>query len=257
VLRGEVCISLLLFDACWSDSFELGSAGDIAGAALASLVPVLAAELEQPGNLAVAEGEDGLVLIARHDASDRVVVSPVGVPTWSQNRVPLGLPVEKYEDGTLDSPQRLGVTASVPTTDYLDWFSPGSFVELSDAEALALPAFERHPAGIVVTLDETRSTPVTKQLEFEEIRLPATRRFVDGLTIPAAVIERMEATATPPSIRPRPARFGIADDRFSVQDVTGGALATEVSAVAARLAARTNGAGSVQHAADRLVELTI
>ena len=27
VLRGEVCISLLLFDACWSDSFELGDAG--------------------------------------------------------------------------------------------------------------------------------------------------------------------------------------------------------------------------------------
>ena len=92
VLRGEVCISLLLFDACWSDSFELGSAGDIAGAALASLVSVLAAELEAPGNLTVAEGEDGLVLIARHDTSDRVVVSPLGVPTWSQNRVPLGLP---------------------------------------------------------------------------------------------------------------------------------------------------------------------
>ncbi len=185
VLRGEVCISLLLFDACWSDSFELGSAGDIAGAALASLVSVLAAELETPGNLTVAEGEDGLVLIARHDTSDRVVVSPLGVPTWSQNRVPLGLPVEKYEDGTLDSPQRLEVTASVPTASYLDWFSPGSFVELSDAEALALPAFERHQAGVIVTLDETRSTPVTKPLGFEQIKLPSSRRFVDGLTIPA------------------------------------------------------------------------
>ena len=70
VLRGEVCISLLLFDACWSDSFELGSPGDIAGATLASLVPVLAAELEVAGNLTVAEGEDGLVLIARRDTSD-------------------------------------------------------------------------------------------------------------------------------------------------------------------------------------------
>ena len=256
VLRGEVCISLLLFDACWSDSFELGSAGDIAGATLASLVPVLAAELEVAGNLTVAEGEDGLVLIARRDTSDRVVVSPLGVPTWSQNRVPLGLAVEKYEDGTLDRPQRLEVTASVPTSGYVDWFSPGSFVELSDAEALALPAFERHQAGVVVTLDETRSTPVTKPLGFEQIKLPRTRTFVDGLTIPAQVLERMEATTAPPSIRPRPARFGVVDDRFTVQDGGGGVLATGVGAVAARLATRGAG-GSVQHAADHLVELTV
>ena len=45
VLRGEVCVSLLFFDACWSDSFELGDPGAIAGAVITSLVPVLAEEL--------------------------------------------------------------------------------------------------------------------------------------------------------------------------------------------------------------------
>jgi hypothetical protein len=109
---------------------------------------------------------------------------------------------------------------------------------------------------VIVTFDETRSTPVTKQLEFEQIRLPATRRFVDGVAIPAEVLERMEATTAPPSIRPRPARFGVVDDRFTVQDGGGGVLASEVGAVAARLSARTSGA-SVQHAADRVVELAV
>ena len=156
----------------------------------------------------------------------------------------------------LDSPQRLEVAASVPTTSYVDWFSPGSFVELSDAEALALPAFERHQAGVIVSLDETRSTPVTKPLGFEQIRLPSSRRFVDGLTIPAEVLERMEATTAPPSIRPRPVRFSVVDDRFTVQDGGGGVLATGVGAVAARLVTRGAG-GSVQHAADRVVELTV
>ena len=63
VLRGEVCVSLLLFDACWSDSFELGDSGAIAGAVITSLVPVLADELALAANLSVAEGDDELVLL--------------------------------------------------------------------------------------------------------------------------------------------------------------------------------------------------
>ena len=138
------------------------------------------------------------------------MVSPLGIPTWSQNRVPLGLPVETFEDGKLDAPQRVGVEASVPTSAHLDWFSPGSFVELTEAEAMALPAFERHQAGVVVTLAVTRSAPVTKDVTFEEIRLPSTRRVVDGLTIPGHVLDRMQAVDAPPAVRPRPPRFGLA-----------------------------------------------
>jgi len=256
VLRGEVCVSLLFFDACWSDSFKLGEPGAIAGAAIASLVPVLAEEMALAANLAITEGDDGLVLLTRHDESARVVLSPLGVPTWSQNRVPLGLAVETFEDGKLDTPQRLDVRASVPTTPHVDWFSPGSFVELTEAEAMALPAFERHRAGVVVSLDATRSTGVATDVSFEEIRLPSTRRVVDGFVIPAHVLDRMEAVAAPVSIRRRPARFGVLDDRFRVESGPGTVLATDVSAVAAYLAGRA-GRGSSQHFADRLVTVTV
>jgi hypothetical protein len=257
VLRGEVCVSLLFFDACWSDSFELGHPGAIPGAAIASLVPVLAEEMALASNLAIAEGDDGLVLLARHDESARLVLSPLGVPTWSQNRVPLGLAVETFEDGKLDTPQRLDVRASVPTTAHVDWFSPGSFVELTEAEAMALPAFERHQAGVVVSLDVTRSAGVPTDVSFEEIRLPSTPpRVVDGFVIPAHVLDRMEAVAAPVSIRPRPARFEVLDDRFRVEAGPGTVLATDVSAVAAHLAGR-DGRGSSQHVADRLVAVTV
>jgi hypothetical protein len=256
VLRGEVCVSLLFFDACWSDSFELGDPGAIVGAAIASLVPVLAGELELASNLTITDGDDGLVLLTRHDDSARVVLSPLGVPTWSQNRVPLGLAVETYEDGKLGAPQRVDVHASVPTTAHLDWFSPGSFVELTEAEAMALPAFERHQAGVVVSLDVTRSAPVPTDVGFDEIRLPSTRRVVDGLVIPGHVLDRMEAMAAPTSIRPRPARFEVFDDRFRVEVGAGAVLVSDVGAVAARLAARRDNA-STQHVTDRLVEITV
>jgi hypothetical protein len=252
VLRGEVCIDLLFFDACWSDSFELADPGAIVGMTFRSLVPVLAEELAKASNLAIAEGDDQLVLLTRHDDSERVVLTALGLPTWSQNRVPLGLAVETFEDGKLDSPQRLEVHATVATTPHVDWFSPGSFVELSEAEELALPAFERHQAGVVVALATTRSAGVTTTVGFEEIRLPSTRRIVDGFEIPAPILDRMQAIEAPASIRPRPPRFGVQDDSFRVEASPGDVLASDVSAVAAHLVGR-DGRGSTQHAADRLV----
>lgn len=255
VLRGEVCVSLLLFDACWSNSFELANPGRIGGAVVVSLVPVLAAELAVAANLTVAEGDDGLVLLSRHDESSRVVVSPLGAPTWSQNRLPLGLAIETFEEDRLDTPQRLGVRASVPSADLLDWFSPGSFVELTDAEAMALPSFERHPAGLIASLDSTRSAGENVDVRFEEIRLPSSTRPVDGLGIPTHVLDRMEATTAATAIRPRPGRFDLLDDRFRVEAGGGVVLATEVTAVAAHLVGRA-GRGATQHAADRLVDVT-
>jgi hypothetical protein len=256
VLRGEVCVSVLFFDACWSDSFQLRSPGAVAGAAIGSLVGVLAGELTLASNLAIVGDDDGLVLLTRHDDSSRVVLSALGAPLWSQHRVPLGFTIENYEDGQLDTPQRLDVQASVPVTPHLDWFSPGSFVELTDAEAMALPAFERHPAGVVVSLDATRSTPVPTTVDYDEIRLPSRRRVVDGLAVPAHVLDRMSAIAAPTSIRPRPARFAVFDERFRVEDETGAVVVADVGAVAARLAARDRERTSAtQCTTDRLVEL--
>ncbi|CAN5259125.1 hypothetical protein BH18ACT12_BH18ACT12_08990 [soil metagenome] len=254
VLRGEVCISLLFFDACWSDSFTLGDSGALPSAAIASLVPVLADEMALADNLTVSEDDDKLVLLTRHDESARAVLSPLGVATWSQNRVPLGLTVETFEDGKLDAPQRLDVHAAVPTTPKLDWFSPGSFVDLSESEEMALPAFERHQAGVVVSLAAPpRSGGTTIDVSYEEIRLPRTRQIVDGAVIPGHVLERLQAMGAPASIRPGPGSSDVTDDRFSVETDAGAVVVAGVSAVAARLAGRTTAGASNQHVADRLV----
>jgi Family of unknown function (DUF6603) len=254
VLRGEVCISLLLFDACWSDSFTLGDSGALPRPVISSLVPVLAAEMALAANLSVVDDDDGLVLLARQDESDRVVLSPLGVVTWTQSRVPLGLEIEQFEDGKLDDPQRVEVHASVPTTPFLDWFSPGSFLELSEAETMALPAFERHQAGVAVSLAAPpRSAGVPIDVKYEEIRLPSTPpRHTDGLVIPVHVLERLQATSAPPAIRPGPPRFGVSDDRFGIAIGPGPVQVADLSAVEAHLAGRAAGAAS-QHVADQLV----
>jgi hypothetical protein len=97
---------------------------------------------------------------------------------------------------------------------------------------------------------------LAENVKFEEIQLPSTRRPGDGFVIPSHVLDRMKATSAPPAIRPRPSRFKLRDDRFLVSADGGVVLATEVSAVAAHLAARDR-RGSTQHAADRLVAVTL
>ena len=254
ILRGEVCISLLFFDACWGDSFQLGDSGALPRSEFDSLVAVLAEEMELAANLTVSEDDDKLILLRRPEQSDRLVLSPLGVATWSQKRVPLGLTIETFEDGKLDRAQRLEVHAAVPTSPFVDWFSPGSFVELSEAEEMALPAFEQHQAGVTVSLPappRSAATPATVQ--YDEIpRLPATGQIVDVRSIPVHVLEQMQAASAPASIRPGPVRFGVTDDRFTVETEAGTVVVSGVSEVEAQLAGRAERA-SRRHIADRLV----
>jgi len=256
VLRGEVCVSLLLFDACWSDSFTLGDSGALPRPVVTSLVPVLAAEMSLAANLSVVDADDGLVLVARHDESSRVVLSPLGVVNWTQRRVPFGLEIELFEDGKLDDPQTVEVHASVPTTPFLDWFSPGSFLDLSEAETLALPAFERHQSGLTVSpAGPPRSAGVNVTVAYDEIRVPSPPQRVGGIVIPGHILERLRSVDAPPSIRPGPPRFVVSDDRFGLTAGAGPATA-DLTAVAAYLGRRATGAVS-QHVADRRVTVPV
>ena len=255
VLRGKVCVSILFIDACWSGSIEMGAGLALPGRLIASLVPILADELAVPANLLAAE-EDPWVLLSLPEQPARPILTPLVAPAWSQSRVPLGLPIQTFEDGHLDPPQRIAVSASRPTSAQLDWFSPGAFVALSEAEELALPSFERHPAGVSVTADVTRSSSVVTPFEIEEIRLPETRRFVGGFTFPAQVLDRLQTVDGGVSLQPRPPRFELRDTGFRVA-AAGADLATGISATEARLVAREGRAApvSVQHPADALVVL--
>ncbi len=252
VLSGEVCVSLLLFDACWSDSIQLGSGTRAGGPPIASLVALLADELDAVANLTAGDGDDRWVLAASPQDAPKPVLSPLTAPVWSQNRVPLDVPVATFEAGHLETPQRLAVTASHPTSAHRDWFTPGAFVELSDAEEMALPSFEQFQAGVVVTSAATRSTSVTAPFVVTEIRIPGPPTPRPGLTVPDHVLDRLGAIDASVSLRPQRRRFELTDPVFLVG--VAGAAEPVPTAVQAWLTARPTRA-VVQHAADRLVSL--
>ena len=209
VLSGEVCLEFLFFEACFSDSWELGSldAADVVG--LVSLIPALIEELERVENLTTVDSHDPLVLVAVRDGAQGPVFGPLGTLTWAQRRVPLDFTVATFEGSRLDAPQRITLAANVAGDAAPDWFSPGQFVALSEAETLALPSFERHQAGIAFTVAETRSGPVTTTIGVEEIRLPSPPRLRRRHDLPGRVCSTVWRPATAAgSARHRPGRAG-------------------------------------------------
>lgn len=252
VLRGEVCIELLLCDVCWGDSWELNNSDMPAPPVVASLVPVLAMEMESIANLSTADGADSLVHIVKRDIGDRVVVSPLGTLAWVQRRIPLGLPVTTFEGGRLATPQRLMVQVSVSSIPILDWFSPGTYVELSDAEEMALPAFERHQSGFAVSLEELRSPATTTSVGITEIRLPLPPRIGGAVIVPQVVLVGMAGRSSAVSFPPSRPRFAVDDDRFSVVESSGAVAVDGLTAVRAHTLATARGM-LVQHSTDQLI----
>ena len=103
---------------------------------------------------------------------------------------------------------------------------------------MALPAFERHQAGVVASLDVTRSAGGAGERRVRgDPAARAPRRLVDGFGIPAHVLDRhrggRRAGVDPPAAR----RASSCATTGSASTADGGVvLATDVSAVAAHLA---------------------
>jgi hypothetical protein len=79
-------------------------------------------------------------------------VPPTGTLRVEQRRAPLGLLIERVDGRPLDGAQ--GVVVQTGGADVTDRFSPGSYTNLTDAEALNRPPFDVLASGRVLTLPD-------------------------------------------------------------------------------------------------------
>jgi hypothetical protein len=111
---------------------------------------VIAAELSTTSNIRAGSiGDPDVVLSPRTGPPDVAAVPPTGTLRVEQRRAPLGLLVERVDGRPLAGPQ--GVVVTTPGNDVTERFSPGSYVDLTDAEALNRPPFDVLPAGRELT----------------------------------------------------------------------------------------------------------
>jgi hypothetical protein len=187
-------------------------------ATIASLRQALAPELSKPENLEAVDSDDRLVTAKPQQVqNDVTVLSPIGKLQWTQNRAPLNTLIERFETAPLASAQAVVVSSpAAPGERVKDWFSPGSFANLSESERLNRAAFERLEAGLVLGFEVNRAGPVAKNIEYQNYVLPKAKPMILLLaaSFPSLVIEGAYGRSA------APAQFERSEAAIRVKDET-------------------------------------
>jgi len=245
---GKACIEVLFFDICANASFELGSEAPPAVSSMPSALDALARELGDQANLR-AVADDGSVILHPSLVARLPVLPPTGM-IWEQTIAPLGLLLERVQGSPLRRHEAVEVVGDAISGEERDWFAPGGFAELSDAEALTRRSFERLQSGVhLANGEDERSAGLVHEVEVEEFRIPAPitippRRDAAfdapfWLTEAAQVREgRSDGRRPPPAIR-------VGAEQWEVLDLSGQQLVTTTEAQAHQLARATRNAVAV------------
>jgi len=108
-------------------------AAAVVTAAVSSVTQALQQELTQSDNLAAVGGDDKHAVQQRRGVPLRAVVSPLGALTWTQKRVPFDVLLDRFEGQPLASQQSVVVESPQGLGPAQDWFSPGSYANLSQS----------------------------------------------------------------------------------------------------------------------------
>ena len=239
VLSARLSIEFLFFEVSWSGSFNLSEALALPLRLLSSLVAALTPELEKPANLQATESDDRQVSIVPKPAANKAVVAPQGQVIWSQNRAPLNVTLERLEGTPLEQPQAVEVVSTVANGTAQDWFSPGTYINLSQSEALNRAPFDRLDAGVRLGFDFTTSAVVTHTITIETIRLPEEHRFTLGFFLfPSLLLHAITGRTAPGRVFASTPIVGVRDEAWAVRDQGGGAIGTAFSQTEAHQQAR-------------------
>jgi hypothetical protein len=256
-VRARACISILFFDICGSATFELGSKAPPRVSAAPSAFEVIAAELRKPGNVRAAGTDDRVAL--RELPSGAVPVLPPTGLIWQQSRVPLGLLLERLEGIPLRRAETVTASSARAEGDEREWFAPGSYAELSDAEAVNRRTFERLPAGLRIgTGADVASDAREHVVEIEEILIPPAPTPPTGprpgTPLPPWLLDALVLREARPQVRAVIPLVRVAEESWTVRTHTGDTIAESVSEAHAHQLARAT-AGAVATPVDDTVSL--
>lgn len=118
--------------------------------------PILLAALRDRRNWSatVVGAPSTLVTLRDAPAGDEVLLHPLGELSVRQRVVPLGIAIDRFGSSTVVGRRRFDVAALAPDGSpapggiVLDHFAPGQFLDLTDAQKLARPSFEKMGAGV-------------------------------------------------------------------------------------------------------------
>jgi hypothetical protein len=185
-LHGEATISFLFFSV--SASVDL-TWGDSTKAILPAkpVLPDLEAALKDPSNwkATLPQGAAVGVTLAPRDPKDKSLrVHPMGTLSVRETVVPLDLPITRYGDATPSDGSEFSIsgvqfnTTTENTRAIQDYFAIGQFNDLSDADKLSKPSFEKYDAGVDIGSSAVLSgQDMPRPVHYIEYEIPDPNNF--------------------------------------------------------------------------------
>ncbi len=190
--------------------------------------------LAAPGSWSGQVPTDGSGVVELADTgADTPLLHPLAPAVLQQGVVPLGETIERHDGRPVPEPRTFSITevsvpgpAGVVTADTRaveDRFAPAAFLELTDAEKLDAPAFERYEAGVAVTVDDpVRGEERAVPHGYDVVMLRSDDEVDDGddgqdddLLAAEAFAASLTAVPTGPAHR----RFGREGPKLTVRDL--------------------------------------
>ena len=257
VLRARISIDLWLTDFSWSHTFRLGgSAQDQTGAI--ELVPALAAEL-QSSNLHATEAADRSVALApAPERGGRALLSPLGGLSFTQRSAPLGLRLERFGARRLSVPTTAVIEPLDPDVaagrSRTDLFAPGTFLDLTPAELLNQPPYDRLECGFELNFVAAQAaTPVEKQVRYREYHRGRPPSMTAMRLFGAGVLASLDRQSAAPSVEDLTPVVTAREEQWVTY--VGGSAAPAASRTAAQAAVRSGMAEAALAAADTPISL--
>ncbi len=225
---GKATLSLWLVDLSVSVHVTLGP-GEPPTLASQAIWPLLEAALEEREAWSTERPRGRpSVTTAPPESAAAPRIDPGGSLSFRQKVVPLDRRIVRFGhavptgvDVFRVTELRVG-TAVVPFERITDWFAPAQFDDLSEADKLSRPGFERMPAGATAGSVSRSGPSLTKILEYETILWADDRRQVGAPHRPThdeqIIGIALGAVAQSPGFSPPPPppRFVLAEETYVI-----------------------------------------
>jgi len=156
--QGEVSISFFFFSVSASVNLTWGNSNQATIPSL-PVLPSLFKAFQNPQSWSAAlppATAVGVSLATQKPADQTLLVHPMGTLEVKETVVPLDLTISRFgnatpSDGTEFSIHGVQIDSHTETIQTIqDYFAPGQFMVLSDADKLSNPSFEKYDAGVTI-----------------------------------------------------------------------------------------------------------
>jgi hypothetical protein len=173
--RGEASISILFFEISVSFDESWGDRADTVEPGREDILARLTAEINDNRNWKAEIPAGNTLHVSLRKVvlpPNQLVIHPVGVLTFSERLVPLGLDIDKFGSRLPLNARRFEIKATdadVRTEPVTEEFAPANFFEKTDAEKLSSPSFDRLTSGfrVVGTNSLVMPTGVNRSVDYE------------------------------------------------------------------------------------------